>query len=423
MSTILDARDQEQVSHQLGMPVNDISMSQSIQTTPSETVQLYYNNSGTRTIDAGQAAGTVVDGQLAFGNILNSTGSTTATFNDTSLSYTCAALTSEVRFPYHIWETMKDDTWANKVTAIGATLASGEFCVDYLHGYIVAKKASAATSMTSVTYKINQAQTGGSSTLPSAVDLTKVGGTAITTAAALADNTANPTAPKFGAFGMVYDGSTWDMQRGDATNGTLVNLGSNNDVIAAGNVAHDAADSGNPIKVGGRARTSQLDATANNDRTDAAFNEHGEQVIAGYNWSNGKIGTEETDPISSHHLEETLAAVTDGADDTYYYYVDMDGYTGHNLHTEVSGGSGTCTLTIEGSWQDDGTAQASCTYQDITQYGYEDVLDGTGNASYTADAVLAKKANINPKYIRVKIVAATGAADDADWTIYSKKWY
>jgi hypothetical protein len=37
-------------------------------------------------------------------------------------------------------------------------------------------------------------------------------------------------------FGFVYDGSTWDRQRGDSTNGTLVNLGSNNDVSVAGTV-------------------------------------------------------------------------------------------------------------------------------------------------------------------------------------------
>lgn len=57
--------------------------------------------------------------------------------------------------------------------------------------------------------------------------------TELPTAAALADNATNPTTSKIGSCGMVYDGSTWDMQRGDATNGTLVNLGTNNDVTLA----------------------------------------------------------------------------------------------------------------------------------------------------------------------------------------------
>jgi hypothetical protein len=54
--------------------------------------------------------------------------------------------------------------------------------------------------------------------------------TELPTAAALADNTANPTTTIVGAAGLVYDGSTWDRQKGDSTDGTLVNLGANNDV-------------------------------------------------------------------------------------------------------------------------------------------------------------------------------------------------
>lgn len=41
----------------------------------------------------------------------------------------------------------------------------------------------------------------------------------------------------FPAYGYVFDGTTWDRQRGDATDGTLVNLGTNNDVVVAGSVA------------------------------------------------------------------------------------------------------------------------------------------------------------------------------------------
>ena len=52
-------------------------------------------------------------------------------------------------------------------------------------------------------------------------------------AAALADNTANPTAPAVGSFGHVWDGATWDRQPGSAAAGTLVDLGSNNDVIVS----------------------------------------------------------------------------------------------------------------------------------------------------------------------------------------------
>lgn len=47
----------------------------------------------------------------------------------------------------------------------------------------------------------------------------------------------------------LFDGASFTATPGDFTNGTLVNLGVNNDVI--GNIASGATDSGNPIKVGG----------------------------------------------------------------------------------------------------------------------------------------------------------------------------
>ena len=55
----------------------------------------------------------------------------------------------------------------------------------------------------------------------------------IPVAAALADDTANPTTLLGGSCLLAYDGATWDRVRGDATDGVLVNLGSNNDVTLA----------------------------------------------------------------------------------------------------------------------------------------------------------------------------------------------
>lgn len=49
-----------------------------------------------------------------------------------------------------------------------------------------------------------------------------------------------------------------------------------------GNVAHDAADSGAPIKFGGRARTTEITAVASDDRTDAIFDKVGKQVVLPY---------------------------------------------------------------------------------------------------------------------------------------------
>lgn len=57
--------------------------------------------------------------------------------------------------------------------------------------------------------------------------------TELPTGATLTDNIANPTTPSVGALGLVFDGVTWDRQRGDSVDGTLVNLGVNNDVTVA----------------------------------------------------------------------------------------------------------------------------------------------------------------------------------------------
>jgi hypothetical protein len=120
----------------------------------------------------------------------------------------------------------------------------------------------------------------------------------------------------------------------------------------------------------------------------------------------------------SMYESETLAAVTDGTDGTYYYYVDMAGYKQLGLQLIIGAGSGSVTVTVEGTTQDDGTAQASCTYIDVTNGIY-------GAANFTASAALydSDRKCGNFKYLRVKVVANTGGADDGDWTIFSKKLF
>lgn len=49
-----------------------------------------------------------------------------------------------------------------------------------------------------------------------------------------------------------------------------------------GNVANDAADSGNPVKTGGRARTTNITAVASDDRVDAIHDAQGRRVVAPY---------------------------------------------------------------------------------------------------------------------------------------------
>jgi hypothetical protein len=108
-----------------------------------------------------------------------------------------------------------------------------------------------------------------------------------------ADNVASPTAPAVGAFGHYYDGTNWDRVLGSTTDGMLVNLGANNDVIQAtasnlnaqivGELAHDAADSGNPLKLGMKAiaNGASPSAVAANDRTNWYASRHGIPWVLG----------------------------------------------------------------------------------------------------------------------------------------------
>lgn len=74
----------------------------------------------------------------------------------------------------------------------------------------------------------------------SAIPISGTVDTELPPAASLADNVANPTVPGVGAFGMMFDGVTWDRLRGDSANGILVNHGTNNIVSTKGDLEPEA---------------------------------------------------------------------------------------------------------------------------------------------------------------------------------------
>lgn len=52
--------------------------------------------------------------------------------------------------------------------------------------------------------------------------------------------------------------------------------------VLGGGVAHDGADSGNPVKVGGRARSTEITAVASDDRADFITDLVGKQIVLPY---------------------------------------------------------------------------------------------------------------------------------------------
>lgn len=113
------------------------------------------------------------------------------------------------------------------ITAAGAAKVDGSGVVQPVSGTVTivpsgTQDVNIVSSIAlSVTGPLTDAQLRAS---PVPVD------TELPAAAALADNTANPTAPAVGAFTMIWDGANWDRAPGDQTDGLLVNLGANNDV-------------------------------------------------------------------------------------------------------------------------------------------------------------------------------------------------
>lgn len=127
---------------------------------------------------------------------------------------------------------------------------------------------------------------------------------------------------------------------------------------------------------------------------------------------------EEIDPIDTRGVADTVIDETNIADGTYYRYVSMDTFRKGFFQLEINGGSGTMTVSLEATVQDEGVAPASRTYQDIG-------LATFGAATWTADAILGDNSEklAGFTYIRFKMVAATGGADDSDITIYGVRLY
>lgn len=420
-----------------------MSASSSVQTITGETVSLYYSNSGTRTSDAGQAAGTAVMGQLAYKNILDVDGSKIATFNDTSLSFTGNCFTTEVKYPIDDAETSDFDTWANKLAAVTADLANGEYCVDYRSGTVYGVKATTTSSLTSTTYKINKALTGGTAALPSEVqaegqaaedaaatgnpvltggrydtsdrtlDNGDVGAIAIDVAGrqkvvgAAAEDAAVVGNPVL--VGGRYDATARTLDDGDVGANALDAAGN---VQVVGNVAHDAVDTGNPLKIGGIARSAQQTAVAAADRVQAVFNLFGELVIAGYTWATNSIRTEEIDPLSSHYLNESLVDTTNVSAATHYYPGatgdSMDGYADLSLSGKFIDADGTLTLTLE-VMNDEDTSSGDW----IQAYFYDDKNDVNVNSLTVTNGTLTflcSANNCNFRYYRW-VVVASGATN------------
>ena len=115
----------------------------------------------------------------------------------------------------------------------------------------------------------------------------------------------------------------------------------------------------------------------------------------------------DVNPAENKAISETLANET-AVTTTEYYYVDMFTFLENGFQLELA--SGAVVVTVEGSMQDDGTVQASCDYQDVTQ--------AFGIASLIATGTLIDNTGRLAlfKYVRIKVVSTA-----ATFKIYHRR--
>src|SRR3990167_896419 len=182
------------------MPTHDVTNATSIKQVTAESVSF-----------SDGAAGTTQRLKLTYDGVMSLYGERIGQDGDSSLSFTTGTvLTTEV--PWRFKNTEGKDTETDRL----ATMASGDFMVDYENGYILGKNAiSTSTSTDTVSYKVRLQATNvitGDITVDSEFP----------TAAALGDATANPTTTSVASMSMGYNGTTWDRVR-VTTTGKILN--------------------------------------------------------------------------------------------------------------------------------------------------------------------------------------------------------
>jgi len=273
----------------------------------------------TNSNDAGEAAGVVVYGRLTNSGVLNSAKVGIGNFNDSSATLTSTALTTEVEFPFAIWNNEKDTrSRATKIAAVGATLANGEFCIYYASGLIIGKKTDTSTTGTiDYSYRTTSSSViegGGDASAANQDEQTSL----LTTIDADTDAIKTAVEDIQGSNGAIATTSSnvltalqvmddWDNAASDGAS-------------VSGDTAHDAIDAGEPVKIGGKAAdpTSLPNAVAAGDRVDASFSTKGEfltyltGLIAGEDLTNDVLKVEHQYSYSAVAVADTQVKATAG---------------------------------------------------------------------------------------------------------------
>lgn len=131
------------------LPVTDTDDATTPTTVANEVVQFYVASTGAA--DAGEAANTIIYGNVQFSSIQDSSKTRVGSVADTSFSWTVGTtLTDMVEFPVKFWEGgfNDGDSRATKMQELADKFltAEGEYCVDHRTGLFIGRKADALTT-------------------------------------------------------------------------------------------------------------------------------------------------------------------------------------------------------------------------------------------------------------------------------------
>ena len=205
---------QEFVSNRVALPTNSVADTSFLQDITWETAQLYYFSSGVKTIDAGEAAGTVVVCKLAYDGVLDEMWAYIGNDWATSLTWTTDTVLPIANIkPCKIYEieSTGNKTLEEIAVAQTADFAAGERCIDHVNGMIYGKKATTGVSDTAA-YKIKTTATWGWGSIIASEDLKSLNWVTL-----VADNAAAPATDYPLPVGWEYNSSLPTYTTGDRT--------------------------------------------------------------------------------------------------------------------------------------------------------------------------------------------------------------
>lgn len=203
-------------------------------------------------------------------------------------------------------------------------------------------------------------------------------------------------------------------------------VNSSGELITGGATPSGTVDDGSPsIKIG--AVVEDVPALqSDGDKVDLITDRYSRLRVlpAGFDETTDVVRTASTNQEADRKIYNALASVTNSVDGTFDYYIDLEGCNSFTLYYNLNGGvagvTSGVTMTLWGTIQDDGTADSSCLYVDITN-------SLTGSASIVAGptvTVTGIVSDINGycrdmKYVRIRIVAVS-TTSSADWILQSR---